>query len=221
MKVSEAVASRASIRAFSSNPVKNKLIEEILKKSSRSPSGGNLQPWKIFVVNNSAMSKFLEFQKTWTEAEIPAYDIYPPKLKEPYRTSRFQLGEQMYELLGIGRDDKDARNDWVLRGFRQFDAPVAVIVTFDSSLKDDDISKFDCGAVVNGLVNAGWSRGLGAVINSQGIMQSPVVRKYANIPDDETIMICVAMGYPDFSFPANKVVSKRRPVSEVVNFKGF
>jgi hypothetical protein len=52
-------------------------------------------------------------------------------------------------------------------------------------------------------------------------MQSPVVRKYAKIPDDETIMICVAMGYPDFSFPANKVISKRRLVSEVVNFKGF
>ena len=109
----------------------------------------------------------------------------------------------------------------MLRGFRQFDAPVAVIVTFDSILKDDDISKFDCGAVVNGLVNAGWSKGLGAVINSQGIMQSPVVRQYAEIPDDEVIMICVAMGYPDDSFPANKVVSNRRSVSEVAKFIGF
>ncbi|MBT5663656.1 MAG: nitroreductase, partial [Alphaproteobacteria bacterium] len=66
-----------------------------------------------------------------------------------------------------------------------------------------------------------WSRGLGAVINSQGIMQSPVVRRYANIPDNEIIMICVAMGYPDDSFPANKVVSNRRPVSEVAKFIGF
>ena len=75
-------------------------------------------------------------------------------------------------------------------------------------MKDEDISKFDCGAAVNGLVNAGWSKGLGSVINSQGIMQSPVVRKYAKIPDDQVIMICVAMGYPDDNFPANKVVSK-------------
>jgi len=52
-------------------------------------------------------------------------------------------------------------------------------------------------------------------------MQSPVVRQYANIPDDEVIMICVAMGYPDDSFPANKVVSKRRSVSEVAKFIGF
>ena len=70
-------------------------------------------------------------------------------------------------------------------------------------------------------MNAGWSKGLGAVINSQGIMQSPVVRKYANIPDDQVIMICVAMGYPDENFPANKVVSKRRDVEEVATFIGF
>ena len=58
-------------------------------------------------------------------------------------------------------------------------------------------------------------------IYSQGIMQSPVVRKYANIPDDQIIMICVAMGYPDEDFPANKVVSRRRSVDEVATFHGF
>ena len=52
-------------------------------------------------------------------------------------------------------------------------------------------------------------------------MQSPVVRHYANIPENETIMICVAMGYPDHAFPANRVISKRRSVSEVAKFIGF
>ena len=94
-------------------------------------------------------------------------------------------------------------------------------MTFDRELLDDDISKFDCGGIVNSLVNAGWSKGLGAVINSQGIMQSPVVREHAGIPDDQVIMICVAMGYPDESFPANEVVSNRRPISEVATFVGF
>ena len=132
-----------------------------------------------------------------------------------------EIAIQLFQEMGIERDDAEGRQDWVLRGFRQFDAPVAIIVTFDEELKEDDISKFDCGAAVNGLVNAGWSKGLGAVINSQGIMQSPVVRKYANIPDDQVIMICVAMGYPDENFPANKVVSKRRDVEEVATFIGF
>jgi hypothetical protein len=55
----------------------------------------------------------------------------------------------------------------------------------------------------------------------QGIMQSPVVRKHAVIPDDQVIMICVAMGYPDDSFAANHVVSRRRSVEEVATFVGF
>ena len=138
-----------------------------------------------------------------------------------HRERQIEIAIQLFQEMGIERDDAEKRQDWVLRGFRQFDAPVSVIVTFDKNLENDDISKFDCGAAVNGLVNAGWLKGLGSVINSQGIMQSPVVRKYANIPEDQIIMICVAMGYPDDSFPANKVVSRRRNIDEVVSFVGF
>ena len=84
-----------------------------------------------------------------------------------------------------------------------------------------DRGALDCGAVVNCLVNAAWSRGIGCVINGQGIMQSPVVREHARIPDDEVIMSCVAMGYPAEDFPANDVVSLRRPVDDVITFVGF
>jgi hypothetical protein len=103
--------------------------------------------------------------------------------------------------------------DWVLRGFRQFDAPASIIVTDDRALHGSDIPPFDCGAVVNCLVNAAWSRGLGCVINSQGIMQSPVVRAEARIPEDEVIQTCVAIGWPDETFPASASVglSARAP----------
>jgi nitroreductase len=77
------------------------------------------------------------------------------------------------------------------------------------------------GTVTNAVVNAAWSRGLGCVINSQGIMQSSVVREHAGIPDDQVIMICIAMGYPDETFPANAVVSERKSVDEAAVFVGF
>ena len=106
MNVSDAVLSRSSIRAFTKKPVKQSLIKELLEKSSRAANGGNLQPWKIYVINKKSMKNFLIFQKNFQGIEVPAYDIYPPSLKEPYRTSRFELGEQMYDLLGIAREDK-------------------------------------------------------------------------------------------------------------------
>ena len=95
------------------------------------------------------------------------------------------------------------------------------IITYDAVLSDSDDTAFDCGAVTTALVNAAWSRGLGAVINSQGIMQSPVVREHARIPDDQLIMTCVAMGFPNPDFPANSVISTRRPVEEVATFVGW
>jgi len=93
MKVSEAMQLRMSVRSFLPLNVENTLIKKLLLQSSRSPSGGNLQPWKVFVINGGSMKKFLEFQQTWDQPETSAYDIYPPNLKEPYRTSRYELGE--------------------------------------------------------------------------------------------------------------------------------
>ena len=95
----------------------------------------------------------------------------------------------------------------MLRGFRPFDAPVSIVVTYDSSIHDGDICPFDCGGVTNALVNAAWLRGLGCVINSRGMMQSPVVREHAGIPHD--------------SFPANPVISTRKSVDEAAVFVGF
>jgi len=131
MKVSEAVQSRTSVRSFIDKPVDNKLIKSLLKKASRSPSGGNLQPWNIFVINKKSMREFLKFQDKWTDQEEPSYEIYPPKLKEPYRTSRYELGEQMYSLLGIDREDKVGRLDQVMKNFKFFGAPAALFCYVD------------------------------------------------------------------------------------------
>ncbi len=110
----------------------------------------------------------------------------------------------------------------MLRGFRQFDAPVCIIVTYDRVLDGSDDTPFDCGAVTTALVNAAWSRGLGCVINSQGIMQSPVVREHAGIADDQVIMKSVALGWPDDDFPANAGgQSERKPVAEATVFVGL
>ncbi len=138
-----------------------------------------------------------------------------------HRERQIEIAKQLFAAMGIARHDKEARQGWVLRGFRQFDAPVSVVVTYDRSIHGGDIAPFDCGGVANALVNAAWSRGLGCVINSQGIMQSPVVREHARIPDDQVIMICIAMGFPDDSFPANAVISRRKSVDEAAVFVGF
>ena len=223
MEYHEVINGRRSTRGFLDKPVSVEVLKEVIELAVRAPSSMNTQPWHFHIVTGEVLDNIRrENTKRNVDGVPPSREIKSPLgYQGKHRERQVEIAIQLFQEMGIERDDAEGRQDWVLRGFRQFDAPVAIIVTFDEELKEDDISKFDCGAAVNGLVNAGWSKGLGAVINSQGIMQSPVVREYAKIPDNQIIMICVAMGYPDEGFPANKVISKRRPIEEVATFHGF
>jgi nitroreductase len=219
----DVVLGRRSIRGFLKKPVAKELISEVLTLAMRTPTSLNTQPWNFYVVSGEPLDRIRAGNTERNLAGIPDTREFRrgPGYEGAHRERQIEIAKQLFAAMGIAREDKDARQDWVLRGFRQFDAPVSIVVTYDRSIHGSDIAPFDCGAVTNALVNAAWSRGLGCVINSQGIMQSPVVREHAAIPDDQVIMICVAMGWPDETFPANAVVSNRKSVDEAVTWVGF
>ena len=219
----EVVRGRRSIRGYLDKPVPRALIEEIIGLAIRSPSSMNTQPWHFHVITGEPLDRIRKGNTENILAGMPDSREFRRghAFAGVHRDRQVGCAIQLFEAMDIQRDDKEKRQDWVLRGFRQFDAPVCVIVTYDKELSDSDDTPFDCGAVTTSLVNAAWSRGLGCVINSQGIMQSPVVREHAAIPDDQVIMKAVAMGWPDESFPANPVKITRREVDEAASFVGF
>ena len=223
MQFDDVLLGRRSVRGYKPDPVPKALIEEILTLAMRSPSSMNTQPWNFTVISGEPLDRIRAGNTERNVAGVPHSREF--RIGEAFagqhRERQVGVAKQLFAAMGIERDDKEKRMDWVLRGFRQFDAPVCVIITYDRVLADSDDTAFDCGAVTTALVNAAWSRGLGAVINSQGIMQSPVVREHANIADDQVIMKAVALGWPDDSFPANAVVSERRSVAEATSFLGF
>jgi nitroreductase len=219
----DVVLGRRSIRGFTKQRVPKALIQEIIELAMRAPSSLNTQPWNFYVVAGAPLDRIRAGNTERNLSGVPASREFRShgEYGGEHRARQIEIAKQLFAAMGIERDNKEKRTDWVLRGFRQFDAPVSIVVTYDRSIHGGDIGPFDCGAVANALVNAAWSRGLGCVINSQGIMQSPVVREHAGIPDDQVIMICIAMGYPDESFPANAVVSRRKPVADAAVFVGF
>lgn len=223
MEYEDVVLGRRSIRDYLPDAVPKSLIREVIEMAIRAPSSLKTQPWNFYVVAGDVLDLIRAGNTERTLAGEPdsrefrghgAYD-------GDHRTRQIEIAVQLFEAMGIERNDKEGRQDWVLRGFRQFDAAVSIVVTYDRSIHGGDIEPFDCDALTNALVNAAWSKGLGCVINSQGIMQSPMVREYAEIPDDQVIMICVAMGYPDDRFPANAVVPGRKSMDEAAVFVGF
>ena len=217
------VVGRRSIRGYKPDPVPRELIEEVLAVAMRAPSSMNTQPWYFHVLTGEPLDRIRAGNTERNLAGIPHSREFRTghAFEGIHRERQVGVAKQLFTAMEIARDDKEARLDWVLRGFRQFDAPVCVIIAYDRALADSDDTAFDCGAVTTALVNAAWSRGLGCVINSQGIMQSPVVREHAGIPDDQVIMKAVALGWPDESFPANAVVSERKSVDEAARFVGF
>ena len=223
MEYDEVVLGRRSIRGYLDKPVPKMLIRQVIEMAIRAPSSLNTQPWNFYAVSGDILDKIRQGNTERNLACVPDSREFRGHggYEGQHRERQIEIAKQLFSAMGIERHDKEGRQDWVLRGFRQFDAPVSIVVTYDRSIHGGDIAPFDCGAVTNALVNAAWSKGLGCVINSQGIMQSPVVREHAMIPDDQVIMICVAMGWPDNSFPANAVVSRRKLVDEAVTFLGF
>jgi nitroreductase len=223
MDYNDIVHERRSIRGYLQKPVPRELIEEIIDLAKRAPSSMNTQPWHFHVITGEPLERIRKgnTEKMMSGSAVDREIKMNHGYEGPHRERQIEIAVQLFEAMGIARDDKPKRQDWVMRGFRQFDAPVSIVITVDKALADDTIAHFDCGAATYGLVLAAWSNGLGSVINGQGIMQSSVVRENANIPEDEVIMTCVAMGYPSDEFVANEVKSRRVANDQVASFVGF
>ena len=223
MKFDDVILGRRSIRGYKPDPVPQELIKEILTLAMRAPSSMNTQPWNFYIITGAPLDRIRQGNTERNLAGVPHSREF--RIGRPFdgvhRERQIEIAKQLFAAMEIERENKAKRHDWVLRGFRQFDAPVCVIITYDRALASSDDTAFDCGAVATALVNAAWARGLGAVINSQGIMQSPVVREHAGIAEDQVIMKSIALGWPDDSFPANAVVSERKSVDEATTFVGF
>ncbi|MEH6547701.1 MAG: nitroreductase family protein, partial [Sneathiella sp.] len=129
MRVSKAIETRVTIRQFLPTPVPEMIIREILEIAKRAPSGGNLQPWNVHVLVEDPLKALVDDidgkLKKGIE-EDPEYNVYPPELVDPYKTRRRIVGQMLYELIGVPRDDLPGKLKQLSRNFRFFDAPVGI-----------------------------------------------------------------------------------------------
>lgn len=216
MNVTKAVLKRKSVRAFLNKPIENNVIKSLLEMASNAPSGGNLQPWKIYILNNQSMKKFLDFQDTWTLPDSPKYNIYPSNLKEPYRTSRYQLGEAMYKLLEIPREDKNSRMKQVLRNFEFFGAPAAIFCFVDEQMGPPQWS--DLGMFLQTFMLLAQEAGIDTCAQEAWAMKNNCVSEFVGANSEEILFCGLAIGYKDHDAVINKLSSERRPIDQWAKF---
>ncbi len=216
MNVSEALATRKSVRAFKSDPVPRAVVEEILAKAARAPSGGNLQPWKVHVLLGAARDELVRRAKERMAVNprggVPEYHIYPPELTEPYKTRRFRVGEQMYATMNIPREDKRARLAQFVRNWEFFGAPVGLIFSIERQMEEGQWS--DLGGFLQSIMLLAREYGLSTCAQEAWAPFHEVIREYLDVPQDEMIFCGMALGHADDAAPINSLVSERAPLGE-------
>ncbi len=223
MNVSEAVATRRSVRAFTDQPVDQAVLKRVLEKAQRSPSGGNTQPWHAAVLTGEPMQALFrsvaDVLSQGRAAYSPEYDIYPKGLDGDYEQRRRGVGEDLYGALEITRENKAGRMMWFANNFRAFGAPVLMLVHTPKYMGPPQWS--DIGMWLQTVMLLLREEGLDSCAQEAWAMYSAQVRSAVKIPDDHIFFCGMAIGYRDPEAPVNQFGVARAKLDECVTWQGF
>lgn len=219
MNVKTAIRERRSIRKFRPEKVPQNIIREILEEARWAPSWGNTQAWEFFVVTGDKLEKFRKANCAEMLAgeaispEIPMPEEWPANLNKRYT----DIVRRLLNALTIAREDKEARNELYEKIFSLFDAPCLIIACFDKSLCTP-YAMLDIGIAIQTICLLAHEKGLGTCIMAAAVMYPRLLRKLFPIPDNKTIAMGIALGYPDPESPANTFERVRADLDELATW---
>ncbi|MGE0828551.1 MAG: nitroreductase [Hyphomonadaceae bacterium] len=223
LSVSDAIRQRTSIRVYKPDPVPEAVIRDILDVARYAPSGGNVQPWKVIAVAGAARQAVIDAARNAAdisgEGEVGDRPIYPANLWEPHRTWRFKVGEDMYKLLGIPREDKGARLRQLAKNGEFFGAPVGLFFIIDERMGHGQWAHL--GMFMQSVALAAQERGVSSCMQEYWARSRQTLKKHFGLGETEMIYCGMALGYADVSAPVNSLRSDRAAVDEFAQFKGF
>jgi nitroreductase len=220
MDVLEAIRNRRSTRAFLDTPVSEGEMRTILETARWSPSGGNCQPWRLWAVTGDSMARLrAELAPLLAEnplGEAPEFPMYPPEIKEPYRTRRYECGEDLYRSIGIPREDKAGRLRQLARNMDFFGAPAAFFFAIDRQMGPGQWAHL--GMLMQTIALVAEARGLGTCMQEYWMTRHGFLRGFLGIPDELQFYCGMALGHPDAAHPINQWRTRRADVDEFTTF---
>lgn len=220
LTVSQAVASRHSVRAFLPIPVDPAVIRDMLQAASRSPSGGNLQPWHVDVVTGDALQRLKARAKAQLAQglETPAFQVYPAEISATHEARRRRCGEDLYGALGIERGDKPARWAQFLRNYELFGAPAGLFFSIPRAF--DRPQWVHLGMFIQTIMLLAEERGLGTCAQESWAALGSTMSEFLELPADRIFYCGLALGHPDGDHPANNFRTEREPLDRFVAWHG-
>ena len=186
MDVNQAIKERRSYRSYSTNPVEEEKLRNILEAGRWAPSVMNLQPWKFYVVKNSGLKDQLKVACYETLQKIFAASGWK-------WVSKFSL-EFLTEapvIIVVAGDPQKTGADQFLPGRGTGYA-------------------YSCCAAVQNMHLAAYAQGLGTLWFT--LYETDKVRQILDIPEELDIVSMIVLGYPTDP----NVQMKRKPLEEVV-----
>jgi len=219
MNVDEAIKGRVSIRAYKPDPVPESLVRDILDVARFAPSGGNLQPWRVIAVAGAERQAVIDLAKANLPGDVGERFVYPPDLWDPYRSRRFKVGEDMYALLGVPRDNKLGRLAQFARNYEFFGAPAALFFIIDKRMGYGQWAHL--GMFMQSIALTAEARGLGTCMQEVWATQRGPLHQHFALDENEMLYCGMALGFPDRDAVINTLRSDRASVDEITVFKGF
>ena len=221
MELLEAIKSRKSIRGYKATPVPKETLARILEIAIRAPSYDNAQPWGFAILGGKALNDLKEALQEQFLARVEPHPDFPGEiLAGVYRSRQVELAKSLFQLMGIAREDKEKRMQWILRMIRFFDAPNAIIISIDKEVSGPYFM-LSLGALTQTIALAAVNFGLGTCIEGLMLGFPEVIRRITGIPESKRIAIGISIGYPDWDFPANKLQSAREPLANIATWHGL
>ena len=223
MKVSEAVATRMSCRAFLPTPVPEATVRAILEAARQAPSGGNLQPWRVYALAGAPLAELVATVRARTRTQPRGdgseYEIYPTGLWEPYRSRRFKCGEDMYATIGVTREDKLGRLLQFARNYEFFGAPVGLFFCLDRRMGPPQWS--DVGMFMQSVMLLAREHGLHTCAQEAWSVWYRTVGEFLKLPPELMLFSGMALGHRDESATINTLRTDRAPLEEFADLRGF
>ncbi|WP_442930368.1 nitroreductase [Mycobacterium sp. NBC_00419] len=212
------LAARSSCRAFRPEPVAHETIRAILSAAQLTASWCNSQSWQVAITSGRGTERLrhaLYAAASSGHTETPDL-AFPREYRGVHRDRRRESGYQLYNALGIERDDHQSRMAQTLRNFVFFDAPHVAIIHSDEAL--GPYGAVDCGGYVSNFLLAAAAHGVGSVAQAALAMYPEVLRTELGLTRDRTIVCGISFGYPDTDHPTAKFRTTRAPLDEVVEW---
>jgi len=217
MEIRKVIKGRRSIRKYKPDEVPVNLIRGIIEDARWAASGGNTQPWELYVATGESLRKFKEAnRRNLLEGVPPTPDIamqqdWPEVMKMRYQA----LARNTLTSQNIDRKDQEARRKYNADMFALFDGPGLILFCLDKALSLE-YAMLDIGMILQTVCSLAYDRGLGTCILAASILYPQLAREILSVPGSKNVVIGIALGYPDWEAPVNNFKRERAELDEFV-----